>query len=165
MGPGGMLVFMENERLFSSTELMRAADCTRKALRVYQSRGLIKPVCDVGNRRYDKRALERLKLVVSLRAIDLSLDEIATVLTARDAATGGDKALAAAGEVRHLLARLDERIAGLIKLREELSEARTTLEECSPCPRPVSACGDCATEGKLQSDAARTLLMHTSPPA
>lgn len=140
---------------------MRAADCTRKALRVYQSRGLVQPVCEVGNRRYDQRALERLKLIVTLRAIDLPLDEIATVLSARDANSGGDKARAAAHDVGQLIDRLDERIAGLLKLKSELEQARSVLEECAPCHRPVDDCGSCAQEGKLQSDAARALLVHT----
>ena len=92
---------------------------------------------------------------------DLSLEEIATVLSARDASSGGDKARAAAGDVNRLIERLDERISGLIKLKGELEQARSVLDECAPCPRPVEDCGRCASEGKLPSEAARTLLVHT----
>ena len=151
---------MTGERLYSSTELMRAANCTRKALRVYQARGLVKPVCNVGNHRYDAAALDRLRLIVSLRAIDLSLEEIATVLAARDARTGGGNAATASQDVEQLIGRISDRISGLERLRTELYEARTALDACTPCEQPPTACTTCARDGRLDNHVARTLLVH-----
>jgi DNA-binding transcriptional MerR regulator len=153
---------MTGERLFSSTELMRAARCTRKALRVYQARGLILPVCEVGNHRYDAAALERLQLIVTLREINLSLDEIAVVLRARDAVTGGDAARAAAADVDDLIDRINKRITGLQTIKKDLETARGALDNCTPCERPPTGCGDCARDGSLENQVARTLLVHGS---
>ncbi len=141
---------------------MRAANCTRKALRVYQARGLVKPVCNVGNHRYDAAALDRLRLIVSLRAIDLSLDEIATVLAARDARTGGANAASASRDVEHLIGRISDRISGLEQLRTELHEARSALDACAPCEQPPTACGVCVQDGRVDNHVARTLLVHGS---
>lgn len=141
--------------LFSSTELTTAAGCTRKALRYYQGKGLIRPVRSSGNKRYDESAIHRLRLIVGLRDAGLGVEEITSLLNVqRDRSPEAPAAPAAAevsDELDYLVNAVTERIDALRKVRDRLVSARETMEGCKKCERPVSDCNDCASSGQLDS--------------
>jgi DNA-binding transcriptional MerR regulator len=67
--------------------LLTAADCARRtgltvrALRVYETRGFIRPVrTEKGWRLYSRKDLEKLAAIVTLKSLGLSLTEIGTTL-------------------------------------------------------------------------------------
>ncbi|MFF8012878.1 MerR family transcriptional regulator [Streptomyces sp. NPDC007929] len=77
-----------HEPLWSIGELAERAGATVKTVRFYSDQGLLPEAArsSGGHRRYGPQALERLKLIRSLRTFDLPLPEIRRVLEDEDAA-------------------------------------------------------------------------------
>ncbi|MCR4669906.1 MAG: MerR family transcriptional regulator, partial [Saccharofermentans sp.] len=71
----------------TSGEIAKKAGVSRKAIRLYDEKGLLKPTdYSEGNYRlYDKEALVILEKIVALKQIGFSLEEIRDNLTAGDA--------------------------------------------------------------------------------
>ncbi|ALO12936.1 MerR-family transcriptional regulator [Streptomyces venezuelae] len=111
-----------DEGLWSIGELAERAGATVKTVRFYSDRGLLPEAgrSSGGHRRYGPEALDRLRLIRSLRALDLPVPEVERVLD-RDEAL--DEALeeAVSGqlcEVESRLAALRWREASLLLLRD-----------------------------------------------
>ncbi|MFE5754511.1 MerR family transcriptional regulator [Streptomyces massasporeus] len=77
-----------HELLWSIGELAERADATVKTVRFYSDQGLLPEAArsSGGHRRYGPQALERLRLIRSLRTLDLSLPEVRRILDDDDAA-------------------------------------------------------------------------------
>ncbi|MEU6474451.1 MerR family transcriptional regulator [Streptomyces massasporeus] len=77
-----------HELLWSIGELAERADATVKTVRFYSDQGLLPEAArsSGGHRRYGPQALERLRLIRSLRTLDLSLPEVRRILDDEDAA-------------------------------------------------------------------------------
>ncbi|MFF3933027.1 MerR family transcriptional regulator [Streptomyces hirsutus] len=117
-----------HEVFWSIGELAERAGVTVKSIRFYSDRGLLPEASrsSGGHRRYAPEALERLRLIRSLRALDLPLPEVRRVLEDEDAA----------GRV------LEDAVAS--RLRELGSELKTLrwreaalrlVRECPPAER------------------------------
>ena len=106
--------------IFSSGELARLAGVSADTLRHYERRGVLaRPRrAQNGYREYPAEALERVKLVRSALAVGFTLDELAGILSLRDA--GGapchDVRALAAGK----LSDIESRLSDLTSLRDEL---------------------------------------------
>jgi len=73
-----------NPRYLSPAETARALGVTRRALRVYEARGLVAPLrTAAGWRAYGPGALARLHQVLALKALGLSLAKIEVLLSGR----------------------------------------------------------------------------------
>jgi DNA-binding transcriptional MerR regulator len=139
----------------SAGELAKAAGVSTDTLRYYERRGVLARPRRAANgyRQYPPEALGRVTLVRRALAFGFTLDELARVLSARD--RGGApcrqvRALAAAK-----LSEVEERLAQLIELRDELREtlgdwdarlaetpdgrAAALLESLAPGRRPRAA--------------------------
>ncbi|MEU2602307.1 MerR family transcriptional regulator [Streptomyces hirsutus] len=117
-----------HEVFWSIGELAERAGVTVKSIRFYSERGLLPEASrsSGGHRRYAPEALERLRMIRSLRALDLPLPEVRRVLEDEDAA----------GRV------LEDAVAS--RLRELGSELKTLrwreaalrlVRECPPAER------------------------------
>lgn len=150
---------MSDERYYTSGELIEAVGCTRKALRVYQAKGLITPDRGVGNRRYKAHAFDRLRFVVALRELGLSVDKIGQILAAREDSgkRAGPIAHTLAGEIGDLIPKITEHVQQMLRIRNQLVVSRETLLACSPCTNPIENCSHCAEAGAL--DATSELLL------
>jgi len=156
---------METNRFYSARELAEAVGCSRKALRVYQQNGLLGPARSRGSQRYDSEAFHRLRLVVALRSIDMSIRDIKALIDVYDRErTAGPVAARLAREVTELVRQTSERIEELMRVRQRFVTARETLIECSDCSKAVSACAECAHSGRLDS-ATRVLLAGLGAPS
>lgn len=144
---------MSEEKLFSSTELTTATGCTRKALRYYQSKGLIHTARERGNRRYDESAFHRLRLIVGLRDSGMNIEDIARLIHLHDqngvAASGTADALVQ--ELDRLIDSVGERIESLRRIRHRLVGSRETLHGCRTCDLSLDNCIQCVESGKLDS--------------
>lgn len=104
-----------------------------KSIRYYESIGLIPepPRTEAGDRDYQEEDVERIRFIKTARRLDLSLDQIREILAFTDTET------APCGHVRDLVGRkareLDQRIAEMIRLRDELLEIEKTT------PEPIGA--------------------------
>ncbi|GAB2882874.1 Cu(I)-responsive transcriptional regulator [Streptomyces deserti] len=102
----------------------KAAGVTRRAVRVYEARGLL-PAAErtgAGYRLYAERDIERLAFIRRARALGLHVDGIREVLAICD---GGTQPC---GTVRALLdariAEIDATVAELLALRKTLTDIR-----------------------------------------
>jgi DNA-binding transcriptional MerR regulator len=124
-------------------ELAERAGVTVKTVRFYSDRGLLPEASrsSGGHRRYGPEALDRLRLIRSLRALGLSVPEVHRILDEEDEAGAADAAREAAGPGTAGGA-LEAAVAG--RLRELGSELRALrwreaalrlVQECSPGER------------------------------
>lgn len=113
------------DQVFSPAEAARALGISAKALRLYEQRGLVTPIRGAnGWRHYGPEQMVRIREIVALRALGLSLAQIAAVLSGKSHDL--DEALA-----EHQT-RLEGSLTGLLDAiervrvwRNDLSEGRT----------------------------------------
>ncbi|GES33015.1 MerR family transcriptional regulator [Streptomyces angustmyceticus] len=116
--------------MWSIGELAEQAGVTVKTVRFYSDRGLLPEAgrSAGGHRRYGPGALDRLRLIRSLRTLDLPLPEVRRILAQEDAPGAADALEdAVAGQLRDLgtqLAALRWREAALHLLRDCTPEER-----------------------------------------
>lgn len=97
-----------------------ATGLTPKAIRLYESRGLVEPAerTAAGYRTFSADALGRLRFIASARRLGLHLDQVAEILEAAD--SGGRPC----GLTREVL---DQRIGEVERVLDELSRLREVL--------------------------------------
>ena len=103
--------------LQTTSALCKSANVTRGQLRLYEEEGLIAPQSrtEAGYRQYGSETLDRLRAILHLKELGLTLAEIALLLSDRDQGVLDEQALQLlAGEV---LSKIDDRIAGLQVIR------------------------------------------------
>jgi DNA-binding transcriptional MerR regulator len=107
-------------RFFSPSEAARRLGVSSKALRLYEQRGLVTPGrTAAGWRTYGASDMTRATEVVALRALGLSLAQVARVL-------GGDAACLEPALAAHQ-ATLEDRIRALAGTAEKVRKIRTDL--------------------------------------
>jgi DNA-binding transcriptional MerR regulator len=127
-------------QVLSSSEAASRLGVSAKALRLYEQRGLIKPIrTEAGWRAYGPAEMARAAEIVSLRALGFSLAQIARVLAGDP--SGLEPALAAhQAALNGQLCRLAGQIDRLSRLREGLARGRapTAVELAGllPATRP-----------------------------
>ncbi|WP_067975945.1 MerR family transcriptional regulator [Mycolicibacter icosiumassiliensis] len=117
----------------------QAAGLTRKAVRVYEAKGLL-PVADrttAGYRVYDERDVELLTFIRRARTLGLHLNDIRQVLAIRN---GGIPPCATVCDLLDdRIAELDTTVAELLALRETLAATRQRAAVCTD-EQPVTVC-------------------------
>ena len=108
----------------SMAEVSQQFGLTARAIRHYESLGLISTVRDRQNyRRFDSRARTRLQLIADFRRAGLSLEDIREILDNRDDATG-------------VVAHVDCARAKLLDRRRELDQARHAVDAAMAALQP-----------------------------
>lgn len=102
----------------------QAAGLTRKAVRLYEERGLLPPAprTAAGYRLYHQENVDTLTFIRRARALDLPLDDIGAILTLRRAGTTPCTAVRGLLDTR--IAEIDQTIADLQALRASLTATR-----------------------------------------
>lgn len=95
-------------------DLARDFDISTRAIRFYESRGLISPHRQGANRVFDRADQQRLALILRTKNLGLSLEEISEHLTLLDAQD------APAGDLAALKLSADRQIASLTAKRDDL---------------------------------------------
>lgn len=105
--------------------LCKAANVTRGQLRLYEEAGLIKPRSrtQAGYRQYGLDMLDRLKVIMHLKELGLTLGDIALLLSDRD--NGLLDANALQRLATDVLSKIDARIASLHVIRGYLAPVAT----------------------------------------
>jgi Cd(II)/Pb(II)-responsive transcriptional regulator len=118
-------------------ELAQVAQCTVETIRYYEKEGLLPaPERTAGNFRvYGPEHVERLRFIRNCRALDMSHDEINTLLGLADQAEQGCGAVNDVFD-QHI-AHVDERIQELTHLRQQL----TALRQRCRSEQAVQSCG------------------------
>lgn len=127
----------------STGDLARATGNTVRAVRFYEEQGLLRPaeVSEGGHRRYTPEELDRLRLICDLREVGLSLSEIKTVLDLRSGCqTAGEFALRFHEILVGHVEQAQRRIERLRRVRRELVQALTAIEERLSCEMMATHC-------------------------
>lgn len=116
----------------------RAAGVTRKAIRVYEDRGLLSPIARsaTGYRLFSDTDVDTLRFIRRARTLGLGLDDIADVLARRRG--GGSPCARVRTRIEQRVAEIDQTVAELGLLRESLVDAARrcppTGDEGAICP-------------------------------
>lgn len=105
-------------------ELVRRFDVTHRALRFYESRGLLNPERRGSNRLYGAKDVERLAFIVKAKKLGLTLTAIGQIL--RDADSGQTPRLSR----ETCLAQIAVLERKLAQTREALAELRAICGAC-----------------------------------
>lgn len=118
-------------------ELAQVAQCTVETVRYYEKEGLLPaPGRTPGNFRvYGPEHLERLRFIRNCRALDMSHEEIHTLLQLADQPQAGCGAINAVFDEH--IAHVEERIQELMQLRGQLNALRHRCQY----EQAVDACG------------------------
>ncbi|MEU8892703.1 MerR family transcriptional regulator [Streptomyces sp. NPDC048442] len=131
-------MFSSYDGLCSIGELAEHAGVTVKTVRFYSERGLLPEASrsSGGHRRYAPDALDRLRLIRSLRTLDLPVREVHRILDEDEAGEDGADAASGAGSV------LEDAVAGQLReLGSQLKALRwreaglRLVQECPPGER------------------------------
>ena len=130
-------------------ELAHVAQTTVETVRYYEKEGLLPvTVRTAGNFRvYPRPHLERLLFIRNCRALDMSHEEIHTLLGLADQPADGCGAINAVFD-QHMV-HVDERIRELLHLKEQLSGLR---QRCQT-EQAVDACGILQGLAALETEA------------
>lgn len=122
------------------SELSKQSGVAAKTIRYYETVGLLPTPARAGNnyRHYNATVVERLRFIASARSLGFALTDIRDLLAARDAGEAPCERVLEALNAQ--LATLDQRIADLLTLREDLHQLRTEGEQR---PRDQGASGQC----------------------
>lgn len=137
---------MSEDELLSVAEVGRLTGLTRKALRHYESLGLVEPVgrTDAGYRLYDTESLRRISLVNRAKVLGLSLHEANEFIHVAEGCCG-EHHPKLAKLVEGKLAETESRIAELRSLRETLRGVLDRLEATEGqhrCEETLCTCGN-----------------------
>lgn len=117
----------------------RAAGVSRKAMRVYEAKGLLPPAerTNAGYRLYTDADVELLIFIRRARQLGLHLDDIRHVLAIHHS---GDTPCDAVRELMdHRITEIGTLVAELLALRKTLSQTRARAAGCTDT-RPVTVC-------------------------
>ncbi len=135
----------------STGDLARATGHTLRTIRHYEAAGLLAPteVSDGGHRRYTEDDLERLRLIVDLREVGLSLCEIKSILELRAGCQTAEEFATRFRQVIEVhLGAAQRRLERLRRMRREILDSLSMVEDrlhamgASQCPCAVA--GDAA---------------------
>lgn len=103
-------------------EAARRAGLTRRAVRLYEARGLLPPVerTAAGYRRYTDHDLRALRFIGQARALGLSLDDIHTIMVLRR--TGVPPSDDVIAVLRTRLGEIQRQVVDLRSLRDTLAD-------------------------------------------
>ena len=111
------------ERLFTITELANELGVTPRAIRFYESKGLLEPQRVGANRAYSHRDRGRLQIILRGKRLGFSLASIKQYLDLYDAEPTH------ATQLAHLLAGTRRRIAQLEQQRRDLEQTLAELRD------------------------------------
>jgi len=137
----------KSSELITLKAMVDGAGTTPRAVRLYEAEKLISSAqrSSGGHRLFQIGELEKLRLIIDLRACGFSLEEIRELLAARQTNPSKESALALQSLLTRHIAGLKRKLALIAELGREFQCAVLTLEQCATCddPRGKEACASC----------------------
>lgn len=137
------------EPVLTTGDMARLSASTLRTVRFYEQEGLIRPKARSGGGRrlFTQTELAKLQLALDLREAGLSIQDIKELFELKTRYASPEEA---AEEITTILGRqihaMQEKIAKLRKLREELAAMVSIISECRSCDdagRFPEGCGSC----------------------
>src|SRR6185369_3166219 len=146
--------------------MARRAQTTLRTVRFYDEAGLLQVARGEGGQRlFDERQLQKLRLACDLREAGLSLAEIKQLFELK---AGCRTPKQASDELSSRLSEqieaMQEKIALLRRLREELASTVAVIQECGTCDEEGTfpeRCDDCEVLDRPDLPRAAKLLWNT----
>ncbi|MEM9068431.1 MAG: MerR family transcriptional regulator [Myxococcota bacterium] len=154
----------EEEAKLTTGDMARLSQSTLRTVRFYEQEGLIKPKARSGGGRrlFAKAELHKLQLALDLREAGLSIQDIKELFELK---TRFSTPQEASIEITAILGRqinaMQEKIAKLRRLREELASMVSVISECQSCDdtsRFPTRCHDCDVLDQPELPRAVTVL-------
>lgn len=123
----------EDQTTYTISELAKEFQVTPRAIRFYESSGLLAPRREGQRRIYSRRDRTRLMLTLRGRRIGMSLAEIGEVFDLYDMAHGEER------QLERYLAILEERRASLLQQLQDVKVVLAELEESAARCRVILA--------------------------
>ena len=108
-------------KTYSISQLAKEFDITTRAIRFYESEGLLSPEREGRNRLYSQRDHTRLKLILRGKRLGFSLDEIGALFELYDSSSTGELA-----QLSRVLEKIEERKQ---ILKQQLEDIQLSLHE------------------------------------
>jgi DNA-binding transcriptional MerR regulator len=131
---------VDRSKLYSVSELAQEFSLTPQALRFYEEKGLLKPARSGRSRVYTYREQARLVLILRLRRVGFTLEDIAEYLGLYG--RGG-------GQIVYGLEKIRARVADLVRMRSEID---TTIAELQGMEREALAKLAALDAGEAEKD-------------
>lgn len=151
--------------LLTTGDMARLSDSTLRTVRFYQQEGLIEPErrSNCGHRLFSDRELMKLQLALDLREAGLSLQSIKDLFCLKSGCECPEEASERmSNALNQQIDAMQQKIAKLRKLREELTAMVSVLTECRACEEgsfPLS-CEKCDVVGGPELPRALRVLWH-----
>lgn len=151
------------DALLTTGDMARLSESTLRTVRFYEQEGLIAPerrsAC--GHRLFTRSELMKLQLALDLREAGLSLQNIKDLFSLKsDCGCPEEASRRMSNVLTEQIDTMQQKIAKLRKLREELTAMVSVLTECQSCEEgdfPV-ACESCDVVGSPQLPRALRVL-------
>lgn len=143
--------------------MARLSESTLRTVRFYEQEGLIEPErrTQCGNRLFSERELAKLQLTLDLREAGLSLQDIKDLFALKARCECPEEASHRMSNVlNQQIEAMQQKIAKLRRLREELTAMVSVITECKSCDDrtfPVS-CDECDVVGNPELPRALRVL-------
>ncbi len=137
--------------MLTTGDMARLSNSTLRTVRFYEEAGLLTPEPrDAGGQRlFQRRELDKLKLASELRQAGFSLDEIRSLFEVKHRnASGRSAARELVEELESRAQQVSDRIRLLERLREDLVAARRAIKPCENCTDThlfPESCSECRT--------------------
>lgn len=151
--------------LLTTGDMARLSDSTLRTVRFYEQEGLIEPErrSPCGHRLFSGKELTKLQLALDLREAGLSLQNIKDLYCLKsDCACPEEASHKMSDVLTQQIDTMQQKIAKLRKLREELTAMVSVLTECQSCEEgtfPLS-CEKCDVLGNPELPRALRVLWH-----
>jgi len=122
--------------LLTTGDMARLSDSTLRTVRFYEQEGLIEPErrSPCGHRLFSQRELLKLQLALDLREAGLSVQDVRDLYCLKSGCDCPEEASRRMSDALNTqVAVMQEKIAKLRRLREELTAMVSMLSECRSC--------------------------------
>lgn len=125
-----MIVQQENEELISIGDLAKSLNLTTRTLRYWEEAGIIQaaPRSDGSNRYYSQDIAKRVRFIIKLKELGLTIQELQDLYVAYGEAKRTDRMIPALIQVldKHINL-VDEKIARMASLRKDIVQYRLRM--------------------------------------
>ena len=155
-----------SDGLLTTGDMARLSGSTLRTVRFYEEAGLLCPVerSDGGHRMFHPRELSKLRLVLDLREVGLSLGEIKQLFSLkRGCGTPEQASKDMSAILENQVEMLQRKITILRRVREELVSMMAVISECRSCQddRFPHRCHECDVLKRPDLPRAVRLLWRT----
>ncbi|APV45321.1 MerR family transcriptional regulator, Zn(II)-responsive regulator of zntA [Dehalogenimonas formicexedens] len=134
-----------HESILQISDIAKAVGVSLRMVRFYEESGLLKPYATTqsGLRLYNNKDVIRLRFINTLRRLDISLDDIKTILGVNSSSAGTKAEVLNRSLSAFTLAqqKIDDYQEILNELRKNNSIALESVQNCLKCD--ASSCKDC----------------------